>query len=34
MLRENGIRDVKVISVQGFLTDHYNPVEQNRKPEP
>lgn len=26
MLRENGIYDVKVTSVQGFLTDHYNPV--------
>jgi Zn-dependent membrane protease YugP len=25
MLRENGIYDVKVISVEGFLTDHYNP---------
>jgi len=25
MLRDNGIRDVKVISVQGQLTDHYNP---------
>lgn len=26
MLRENGIFDVKVISVEGFLTDHYNPI--------
>jgi uncharacterized protein len=26
MLRENGIYDVKVISVDGMLTDHYNPV--------
>jgi Zn-dependent membrane protease YugP len=26
MLRENGIYDVKVVSVEGFLTDHYNPV--------
>jgi uncharacterized protein len=26
MLRENGIFDVKVESVQGQLTDHYNPV--------
>ena len=26
MLRENGIFDVKVISVEGFLGDHYNPV--------
>lgn len=25
MLRDNGIYDVKVISVQGQLTDHYNP---------
>jgi len=25
MLRENGIYDVKVTSVDGFLTDHYNP---------
>lgn len=28
MLRENGIYDVKVVSVEGFLSDHYNP--QNR----
>lgn len=26
MLKENGIYDVKVISVEGELTDHYNPV--------
>ena len=26
MLKENGIYDVKVISVEGFLSDHYNPV--------
>jgi uncharacterized protein len=26
MLRENGIYDVKVVSVEGMLTDHYNPV--------
>src|ERR1700710_2554316 len=26
MLRENGIYDVKVVSVEGFLTDHYNPA--------
>ncbi|WP_010522771.1 zinc metallopeptidase [Aquimarina agarivorans] len=25
MLRDNGIRDVKVISTPGMLTDHYNP---------
>lgn len=25
MLRENGISDVKVVSVEGSLTDHYNP---------
>lgn len=25
MLRDNGIYDVKVESVQGFLSDHYNP---------
>jgi Zn-dependent membrane protease YugP len=28
MLRENGIYDVKVISVEGELTDHYNPVDK------
>lgn len=26
MLLENGIYDVKVVSVEGFLTDHYNPI--------
>lgn len=26
MLRENGIYDVQVVSVAGFLSDHYNPV--------
>lgn len=26
MLRESGIYDVKVTSVEGFLTDHYNPA--------
>ena len=26
MLRDNGITDVQVISTQGQLTDHYNPV--------
>ena len=26
MLRENGIFDVKVVSVEGFLSDHYNPL--------
>lgn len=26
MLRENGIFDVKVVSVNGFLSDHYNPA--------
>jgi Zn-dependent membrane protease YugP len=26
MLRDNGIYDVKVISVEGQLTDHYNPA--------
>ncbi|HEX4957004.1 MAG TPA: zinc metallopeptidase [Lacibacter sp.] len=26
MLRESGIYDVKVVSVDGFLSDHYNPV--------
>ena len=25
MLADNGITDVKVISVKGQLTDHYNP---------
>ncbi|HBB58499.1 MAG TPA: hypothetical protein DCZ87_07465, partial [Chitinophagaceae bacterium] len=26
MLRENGIYDVSVTSVEGFLSDHYNPL--------
>jgi uncharacterized protein len=26
MLRENGINDVQVVSVEGELTDHYNPL--------
>jgi len=35
MLRDNDIRDVQVISVEGFLTDHYNPVNKtvNLSPE-
>ena len=35
MLQENGIYDVKVISVQGFLSDHYNPMNKtvNLSPE-
>lgn len=28
MLADNGIRDVKVISVKGHLTDHYNPADK------
>jgi Zn-dependent membrane protease YugP len=28
MLRENGIYDVKVTSVNGILSDHYNPLER------
>ena len=28
MLSDNGIRDVKVISVPGKLTDHYNPMDR------
>ena len=28
MLADNGIRDVKVISVEGQLTDHYNPIDK------
>jgi Zn-dependent membrane protease YugP len=28
MLRENGIRDVRVTAVGGKLTDHYNPVDK------
>jgi Zn-dependent membrane protease YugP len=35
MLKENNIYDVKVISVEGSLTDHYNPVNKtiNLSPE-
>ena len=35
MLQENGIYDVKVVSVEGFLTDHYNPANKtiNLSPE-
>jgi uncharacterized protein len=28
MLSDNGIQDVKIISVEGQLTDHYNPLEK------
>lgn len=28
MLREHGILDVKVVSVDGFLSDHYNPLDK------
>ena len=28
MLADNGIRDVRVISTPGRLTDHYNPVDK------
>jgi uncharacterized protein len=28
MLRDNGIFDVKIISANGFLSDHYNPVDK------
>lgn len=28
MLRENEIYDVKIISVEGFLSDHYNPLKK------
>lgn len=35
MLRDNGIYDVQVVSVDGFLSDHYNPVNKtvNLSPE-
>lgn len=35
MLRENGIYDVQVTSVNGFLTDHYDPINKtvNLSPE-
>jgi len=29
MLRDHGIADVKIISVEGKLTDHYNPLEKS-----
>ncbi|MEO8962445.1 MAG: zinc metallopeptidase [Ginsengibacter sp.] len=28
MLHDNGIHDVKVVSVQGFLSDHYDPIKK------
>ncbi len=28
MLKQNGIFDVKVVSVPGFLSDHYNPLDK------
>ena len=28
MLRQNGIHDVRVISVPGHLTDHYDPIKK------
>jgi len=35
MLQDNGINDVKIISVDGFLSDHYNPADKtvNLSPE-
>lgn len=35
MLRDNGIQDVQVVSVDGFLSDHYNPTNKtiNLSPE-
>lgn len=35
MLKDNGIYDVQVISVEGFLSDHYNPMNKtvNLSPE-
>jgi Zn-dependent membrane protease YugP len=35
MLSDNGINDVKIISVEGHLTDHYNPMDKtvNLSPE-
>jgi Zn-dependent membrane protease YugP len=35
MLHDNGIYDVKVVSVDGFLSDHYNPTNKtvNLSPE-
>ena len=29
MLHDSGIYDVSVISVQGFLSDHYDPTKKN-----
>ena len=29
MLKDNGIYDVEVISVNGFLSDHYDPTKKN-----
>jgi len=28
MLKQNGIYDVQVISVEGYLSDHYNPIDK------
>jgi len=28
MLHDNGIYDVKIVSVEGQLTDHYNPADK------
>ncbi|HMR44700.1 MAG TPA: zinc metallopeptidase, partial [Saprospiraceae bacterium] len=28
MLRENGIYDVRILEAQGFLSDHYNPLDK------
>ena len=35
MLRDNGIYDVQVVSVEGFLSDHYDPIKKtvNLSPE-
>jgi uncharacterized protein len=32
MLKENGIYDVQVVSVDGFLSDHYNPLNKTVNP--
>ena len=34
MLRERGIYDVKVVSVEGFLSDHYNPANKTNNLSP
>ncbi len=34
LLDEAGITDVKVVSVQGYLSDHYNPVNKTLAPSP